>query len=251
MTESRSDVSVDVISSAPPFDLAFYRQLARNGYESPARLQPLNPWTVAPSFYVRTITEDAGQPIEDAVIQGIRRIVVNSVPELTGHRFSVAAFETGAAARAAEAGWVNVVFYGSASNMPGGEAGGRAVVGADSGTISLLYDPTPCPVCVPACPSFTEWNMDHEIVHAMGYYHTADGKDFHSADGCPGSGRPARVQYHAAVVYSRVRGNTDPDTDPSTFAMALAASSASISVVFSCPLPAWFTPPTSPPRVYR
>jgi hypothetical protein len=59
---------------------------------------------------------------------------------------------------------------------------------------------------------------DHEIVHVMGFWHTSDTfHDFHSATGCPGSGRPDRVRYHAAVMYSRPPGNQDVDNDSPSF----------------------------------
>jgi hypothetical protein len=53
---------------------------------------------MAPSFYVRTVTEDTGDLVPDEIIQAIRRVFVNSVPELTAGRFEVAAFEWGTTA---------------------------------------------------------------------------------------------------------------------------------------------------------
>lgn len=198
---SHSDVILDLIRASPPFSLEFYRQIARNGYEE-SFLQPLRPWTIAPSFYIRTVTEDTGEAIPSPIINGVKRVLVNAVPELTGGRLSVASLETGIDSRSSQDGWVLVTFARSL----GGD-GGRATVGGNSGNIWLLYDPDD-PTNPFNCESRTVAAADHEIVHTMGYYHTGPpwgslAFDFQSGQGCPGVGRPARTTYHAAVMYSR------------------------------------------------
>ena len=50
----------------------------------------------------------------------------------------------------------------------------------------------------------------HELVHALGYYHTQEGW---SVNNDCGQFLPD-VLYHAAIAYARPVGNTDPDTDP-------------------------------------
>ena len=215
LTGTRTNTAIDVIRDAPPFVLAFYREFARNGHESTS-LASIRPWTVAPSFYLRSVTADTGRSVSDGMLSAINRIIVNSVPELSGGHFGVVTFETGPDVRPPQDGWVNVSLVEDASVIGG--AVGRSTIGGNTGNITVLYDPNACALCVPACGSLTEWSVDHEIVHAMGFYHTSrDGSEFHSGPGCPGSGRPEVTRYHAAVMYTRPPGNVDPDTDRSVF----------------------------------
>lgn len=233
-------VTLDLIAEEPPFSLTFYREFARNARESTI-LTPINPWTMASSFYIQTVVEDTGEEVAASVIDGLRRIITNSVPELTGRRFNVERIETGSDVRPQQEGWVNVLFR--REGLPLGAAG-LATVGRNAATILVLYQPDVCRVCLPVCDSMTEWSFDHEIVHAMGYYHTATTGSFHSGDGCPGSGRPAIVQYHAKIMYSRPPGNMDPDTDPPGFITpsSLGASLPSPQITVSCPLPPGWRP---------
>jgi hypothetical protein len=79
ITGSRTGLVVDLIPATPPFSLDFYRQFARNGHESSV-LRTLRPWSVAPSFYLRTVTEDTGEEVPAGIVEAIERVLVNSVP---------------------------------------------------------------------------------------------------------------------------------------------------------------------------
>ncbi|MEZ5317268.1 MAG: hypothetical protein R2752_07685 [Vicinamibacterales bacterium] len=228
----RDGLRIDAISLAPPFSLDFYRQFARGGYEGP--LRTLKPWTVSPSFYVRTVTEDTGEPVAAFVIDGVKRVFERAVPELTGGRLAVAAFETGAQPAVHREGWVSVTFR---HDMEPGLAGSSTVGPEGARLIQLRYDPlidregqyNPL-----HCESFTVSVADHEIVHMMGFRHTDDTfRDFHSGHGCPGAGRPERVRHHAALVYTRPYGNRDPDADPVGYS---AASTAADDELVTCPV---------------
>jgi hypothetical protein len=39
------------------FDLNFYRQMVRNGFEAPSALQPIRRWTTTPQIYLKTVDE--------------------------------------------------------------------------------------------------------------------------------------------------------------------------------------------------
>lgn len=217
LSGSRSDFEPDMISLAPPFDLAFYREFARGALDfGPGRMRSINPWTVAPSFYLNSSIDNGSQRVPDNVIADVIRVIVAGVPELTGGKFSVAAVETGTIERPARDGWVNVSFVSLL-----GSFFGTATVGGNIGTMTLKYDPYYGPAyrhCLDQVVNVAQ----HEITHSMGYFHTG-GNDFDTADeGCPGVGRPARVAYHARVMYSRPPGNKDPDADPSSAFHVLA-----------------------------
>jgi hypothetical protein len=232
VTGSRSDLVIDAISIAPPFSLDFYRQFARDAHDTPG-LTRLNPWSTNPSFYVRSVVEDSGEIVPPDIIDALRRIFLNAVPELSAGTLRLAAFEVGEEHRDRRAGWVTVTFHRVLSH-PGNATVGPALQG---GSIRLRFDPelddqgggNPL-----RCESAMVSVADHEIVHTMGYFHTDSSYfDFHSGAGCPGAGRPERVRYHAAVMYSRAKGNRDPDRDPVTFVIPARAGEASTAV--SCP----------------
>lgn len=201
VTGSKLDLVVDVIATAPPFSLDFFRQFARNTFEQPGFATDLSPWSTNPSFYVRTVVEDTGELVPSRLIDGLRRVFTNAVPELSA-----------------------------------GRLGGQATLGPGVNRwIKIRYDPArdDRPL-VSSCESGMVEVADHEIVHTMGFWHTGDLlRDFQSAD-CSGAGRPERVRYHAAVMYSRVKGNLEPDRDPWNFAITASATDAPI--VASCPI---------------
>jgi len=215
---TREGVAIDLIPDAEPFSLGFYRQFARDGFDSPAVLRATNRWTIAPSFYMRTVTDDLGEAVAPEILAGIRRVILNSVPELSGGRFTVAAFETGADARPTQPGWVIVTFF---SRFPTANVIGDSSVGGNAGRMRLAYDATLLEPRID-CNAGIVAVADHEIVHTMGFWHTGPPTspntdfDFQSV-GCTGSGRKDRTRYHAAVVYSRPPGNIDPDIDPENF----------------------------------
>ena len=207
----RSGVVLDLVQDAAPFSLPFYRALVRNGYES-AQLQPTKPWTVAPSFYVKTTVEGSTDIVSDEIVDRLRTLFANSIPELTGGRLQLGAFESGTTPRGAEAGWVNITFYSQLDVF------GRSTVGGNTGNMLLRYFLSSNATTNPNnCYSPEIYIADHEITHVMGYWHTPDVLvETFSGTGCPGSGRPAHTRYHAALMYSRPAGNTDPDVDPPT-----------------------------------
>ena len=109
----------------------------RNALES-SNIEVTRPWTRSPSFYVRMVVMGANAPtttrVDPAVVDRIRDLFEKSVPELSGGRFRVAAFETGDEERPAQDGWVNVTFYQQLGN-----AFGTSTVGGNSGTMSIRY----------------------------------------------------------------------------------------------------------------
>lgn len=211
LSTQRTGVVLDLIQDASPFSLPFYRSLVRNGYES-TQLQPTKPWTVSPNFYVKTTVEGSTAVLSDELLENLRTLFANSIPELTGGRLQMGAFESGATVRAPEPGWVLVTFYSQLSVF------GQSTVGGNSGSMVMRHFLSSNANTNPNnCYSPEIYVADHEITHVMGYYHTPDVLvDSFSGTGCPGSGRPAHTRYHAALMYSRPSGNTDPDVDPPT-----------------------------------
>jgi hypothetical protein len=221
ITDSRTGFVLDLIPNTPPFDLEFYREFARGKFDGP--MVETRRWTMNPSFYFQTVTADTGVPVKAAILDKLEQMFVAAVPELTAGMFRVAAFDRGPSAFAFTEGWVAVQFFEKEFN--GGYAG-DSFVGGNQGRIRLRENAELDAQHghILSCESMSVRVADHEIVHAMGYRHTSSTfNDFQSGEGCPGKGRPARVRYHAAVMYSRQPGNTDVDTDRTSFAYPLAS----------------------------
>lgn len=231
LADSRQDVELDVIPDRAPFDLPFYRMFVRRVLDQPPAAT--NPWTTAPSFYLRTVTEESGAAVPPSVVEGIRRVFTHSVPELTAGRFDVAAFEVGTESRLQRDGWVNVTFH---DDLP--DRLGDSLAGGPFGRVRIVYDPAADSRVAATggpCGSQTVRVAEHEIVHTMGFYHTdRTFEDFQTVD-CRGAGRPARVLHHARVMYARPRLNRDEDANPEFFlALGQRAPGAAPPDVVSC-----------------
>jgi hypothetical protein len=209
----RTNVMLDIIRDAAPFSMAFYQQFVRDMYDkSEGAPWPVLRWNTAPSFYVRTVDQN-GRPIEQRVLAITLDAIRRAVPAFTGGQYSVAAIETGSDARPATPDWINVEFI---RDRKQDSLCGRASVGRNPGTITLWEDVCDCGSNkVPGSVTM------HEVGHAMGFFHVSDKKSLmypFDDGGCRAGSLSAAESFHAAIAYSRPRGNRDPDHDPSSFA---------------------------------
>ena len=214
------DVRIDVLRDAPPFSLEYYRQWARNGLNA-STFAATKPWTVNPNFYLRRTMDDGTAIVPDSMVAEIRRVIAASIPDLSGNRIQMGAFEVGDVVRPLEAGWVNISFSATMAFF------GQSTVGGNSGTINLRYfaGSSNASNNPRNCSSAEVGVLDHEITHTMGFWHTQLVEtDSFSGPGCPGNNRPEQTRYHSAVMYARPTGNLDPDVDPSGSAQTLARS---------------------------
>jgi hypothetical protein len=207
----RSDVRLDLIPDRLPFDLGFFRQFARDGFEEPGSLKPIRRWTRTPNFYVDARNPRTDVPLTSSEVSMIQTAIRQAVPQLTGGQFEAGIIEIGSQTRARRADYINVVFV----NEPNADYCGQALVGVNPGEITINYD-----LCRSTCGAFSPETLAHEVGHAMGFWHTAG----------PGIMYPDRTRrcsnlqfsdaerLHARIAYARAPGNTDVDHDPSTFA---------------------------------
>jgi hypothetical protein len=205
---STRTVNADAIAQDGTFDLAYYRQLARDGFDHPGALVAIRRLTHAPRIYMRTI-DDAGHPVDPKMLAVVSAAFLEVAPIWSGGRFGIAGIDQGTETREGVSGFVTVRWL--AVSTP--TMCGLSDVGVDGGLISLN---APEPQCQCA-GSFAPRVAKHELGHAFGMEHTGFPEDvmFSSPQTCDAS-PSARERYHANIIYARPIGNTDPDNDPTT-----------------------------------
>lgn len=199
---SSASPTIDLIPES--FDLAFYRQLARNGYEAPGSLEQLRVLSQAPSIYLQT----AG--LSAATVAAMEQAARATIPALTGGRFSVATWETGEAIRPDRSGWITVELIADDSANCG-----RSFIGAPAGHVWLNT--------VERCrrnSSITTGVFAHELGHAVGFWHVESAGLMRTPT--PPDATPSGAERAAAfIAYHRSAGNRDVDVD----AMTVSSSS--------------------------
>lgn len=208
-----SDLVIDLMSTARPFDQTFYNQLAHGTIEYPGKDYGLYRWTSQMRFYVKT-QDEFGRPLDRSVLDIVERGIRVGIQYYTAGKFQADIVE-GSASRADQVGWVNVE---PRQVIEGGDyCGLSGSVGGDPNSIQLRVDACGCgsikiPIAV----------VIHEVGHVVGMFHVT-GKQhvMHTpADmGCGDVIPSAAEQYHAALIYSRPRGNKQPDRDTGTFTL--------------------------------
>jgi hypothetical protein len=203
-------VTIDVIQNRPPFDLAFFRIFARNGYETDGGLEPLRPLRSAPRIRIRTV-DARGRPIEAAILDLVEAALRDAAPIWSAGRFPLEVVERGTDSRRGQAGWITIEW----PNPPDLTACGRATVGTTTGYIELHHRNPDCWCGTPEL--FSPMVVRHELGHIYGYWHTNSPGDVMDAgewpdESCDLPPSPREVE-HAKFMYSRAPGNTDPDTD--------------------------------------
>jgi hypothetical protein len=88
---------------------ASHRELARGATDGV--LLETRRWTMDPSFHLQSATADTGDPVPDEILDGVERVLVNPVPELTGGLYRVKVVARGLEVSGPEEGWVRVSFY--------------------------------------------------------------------------------------------------------------------------------------------
>lgn len=207
------DVAVDAVALISPFEPAFYRQLVRNAFETPAAIQPLRRWTRTPSIYLKTVDE-AGEAIHGPTLDLIEATVREAVPQWTSGKLGVPVVERGTATREGQSGWITIKFPKEIAT----DGCGRAEVAVEGGWIELSYHvPSSAPInCRVPGAVIAPLVVRHELGHALGFWHTDAETDvmwggvWTNAALTPSP----RELVAAAIAYTRPVGNLDPDSDP-------------------------------------
>jgi hypothetical protein len=203
------EVTLDVIQERPPFDLAFFRDLGRNALESTTGLEPLRPIPDAPRVHIRTVDE-TGRPMDAALLDLVEAALRDVASTWSADKYPVEVVTRGPETKFSQSGWITVLFASQGESR----GCGRATLGSTTGRIELNYLNAGC-----ACDGhvIAPRTVRHELGHVYGYWHTAarGGVMSRSWTTRQCNGRPSsREIEHAKYMYSRLHGNTDPDTDP-------------------------------------
>ena len=176
------------------FDLEFYRQFARDSLRFPS-LRQLVVLQESPSFYME-VEGEKGFSAEIAT--KLERVARRIVPDLTGGRLHVARWETGPTPRAPREGWITVERRDQEATC------GSALPGAVAGQIWMSSVQPGCRI---------ESTFAHEIGHALGFFHVERPGSMMN-NPTQGDAPSEFERRHAAIAYSRPRGNLDVDRDP-------------------------------------
>ena len=198
----------------PGFDLSFYRQFARNGFDQPAHLEPIRHWTEAPLIYLRTVRDD-GVAIDALTLDRVAATIIDTAAIWSGGRFGVRGLEQGTGTKVGQTGWITVTWPKLDDPIITGNVCGRAQVGTDGGYLALAYKKT-TPTVNCSCGAIQTYPaiIRHELGHAFGFWHTDRPTDvmFPQVQSCDQQ-PSAREREYAGYVYSRPVGNVDPDED--------------------------------------
>lgn len=192
--ETSNRATVDLIPAS--IDLGFYRQLARNGFETTV-LEPLRVLTQAPSLYLQTVG------LSPATVAALEQAARVAVFEFSGRRFGVVSVESGPELRPDRSGWITVAIV----NTPAPDPCGRALIGAPAGHITLNLS---------ARCEFDRYGITafaHEVGHALGFWHVANPDALMFARAASVTAPTAIERSTAAIAYARLPGNRDIDVD--------------------------------------
>jgi hypothetical protein len=216
---SARTVAVSAIGLSSGFDLGFYRQIVRNGFETTGVLQPVRRWTRTPQIYLKTVDE-AGEAIHGPTLDVIEAAAKDAVPRWTSGALGVPIVERGTGSREGVSGWITIKFPATNTVLAGGAGScGRAQVAVDGGWMELNYHSPPLDgvSCRVAGAVIAAHVVEHEFGHALGFWHTDTPGDLMYARGSwlSPTGLPSAHELAAAAIaYARPVGNVDPDSDP-------------------------------------
>ena len=158
------EVAIDVIQEKPPFDLEFFRQIARNAAETEGELEPLRPLRAAPWIHIRTV-DTAGDPVPAQLLDMLQTILLEWAPIWSAGRRPITTVTRGPETREGVAGWVTVLW----PTEPEPGFCGRATIGSNTGRIQLYYRNARC-IC--SGQAISPRTVRHELGHVYGYWHT-------------------------------------------------------------------------------
>lgn len=207
------EATIDLIRNAAPFSQTFFNWLVRGVFDDLDELAPVLKLETSPKFYVRTIDQN-GRAVEPEVLGVVLPAIRKAVTDWTNNTLSVTTLETGTETRPRTEGWIVV----NITRDYNSDYCGTAYVGSTQGEIELVNDRCNC-----GSNKISGAIVSHEVGHALGFWHVDDRNSVmypYVPGKCPPGNLSANERYHAALAYSRSRGNMDPDRDGSWGALS-------------------------------
>jgi hypothetical protein len=207
---ARDDVTLDLIRDTAPFSSNFYREMVRGAYDQEGSPYPVLRLLQAPKFYFKTV-DQTGRALEPTVISYVSDALRRAVPLYTGGLYS-ASLEVGTETRPDTPGVINVLVN---TDLAERSTCGYAYIGREAGEITFVIND----VCSCGSVKISGAVVLHEVAHALGFFHVSDRNSVlypQVAGRCPVGEPSAAERFHAGIAYSRPRGNTDPDSDPTS-----------------------------------
>lgn len=211
------EATIDLIRNAAPFSLTFFNWLVRGDFDDLDELTPVLKLETSPKFYVRTIDQN-GRAVEPEVLGVVLPAIRKAVTDWTNNTLSVTTLETGTETRPRTEGWIVV----NITRNYNSDYCGAAYVGSTQGEIEFVNDRCNC-----GSNKISGAIVSHEVGHALGFWHVDDRNSVmypYAPGNCPPGNLSANERYHAALAYSRTRGNLDPDRDGSWGALSTPSS---------------------------
>lgn len=207
----------DLIPNDGSFPLGLFRHIARNGFEQPGNLQPLQRWTINPKVHIETLWRDTGAAVDGAALQYIVAEIRRAVPHLTDGRLEVAGIEVGPERWDFVDGYISVHFD---------HAGNYGTVGQNPGQVQF-GTASPC----------TSIMVVHEFGHALGLWHSGVKPSVMGGmpilDCNPVTLTPDEQQV-VRVLYNRPVGNVEPDRDPNATLLSIHAGATTAGARAEC-----------------
>lgn len=174
------------------FEPSFYRDLAHGTYEAPTAPAPVRRWLRSPSVYLQR------RGLSDAFVAMLEQTFREEIPAFTGGALVLDRFESGVELRPDVEGWI-VIELGTDD----AKACGLTKLGAEAGHM-WINAAAKCarrgePVAFPSL-------FAHEMGHALGFYHVAEG--LMQPTVTFEQGLTEREKYHGAAMYAQPNGST-------------------------------------------
>jgi hypothetical protein len=253
---TRTDRTVDLISTDPPFNIEYFDRLTR-GFAQPEFPDFVLHWSTNPNFYVITrytellpdgTRQSSGVDVPQADLDRVPAMIPGMVTGVSGGRLSAGAVQFRPDYRKdVEAGWIQVAIGERAAGLSGLCGLGGVTITSQGSDITNEISRTGfaqlfiAPEC--ACGAALPSNVliAHEIGHALGLFHADPFTESLMLSApqidCNTTTLPASDAYHAALSHTRPVGNRRPDNDPSHFSLLSMGGPREATLTFSCGLP--------------
>ncbi len=230
------NTKVGLISLAAPFDLTMFRQIVRNAYDNPGTLEPTWRHTVQPRFYLKTTFEDDVTEVQQVELDHIVSVIQSSFRDATGGLYHADFFTYGRERVGIAAGLTIIEMdrnlINPTDNKPVCGLGSLTKIWLQYGNRGNANGGCTCNLGY----QVSGYIIIHELSHSVGLWHHGGSGVLNPTNGCgkiaTHLGFSEEEKFYAKILYSRPRGNRDPDIDPqNTLQLTTTLSSRDLRMI--------------------